>query len=151
MQLIKMKKEKILLISSVSILLLALFAQLAFSDCPTLVNTPKQFRLQLRSIVLDYLTNPAPAPGKFTKDDVLDLMNFYKERKTSQTIEDCQEKGSATNSKIGIILKKKPRLTFQCSDGVDNDKDGKIDMADPDCSNELGYDQLDNSESPQAD
>lgn len=123
----------------VSILLLALFAHFAFSGCPSLADTPKEFRLQLRYIALEYLANPASS--KYSKAEILGLISFYEERKSSLTIEDCQKTAPGSSNKIAAILKKKPELATQCSDGKDNDKDGRIDMGDPGCS-----DESDNSE-----
>ncbi len=139
MQLIKRKKRSILLLAILPIIFLSLFAQPAFSDCPPLIDTAKEFRVQLRSIVMGYLDDPSASD--YSNDEIKDLISFYVDRKDSPTIVDCGSKGTITDAEIRLLLQKSIVFKTECNDAKDNDGDGKTDLTDEGCK-----DSLDNSE-----
>ena len=94
----------------------------AFSGCPPLVDTPEEFRIQLRMIVLDYLSNPSASD--YTKDDIIDLINFYIAAEDSTSIENCEASMVSGHPRIIDILQKSIVFKTECSDALDNDKDG---------------------------
>ena len=129
----------------VAMLALVIIPRLAFADCPNLIDTPDKLRFQVRVITLDYLSNPTKHsvdPAKaYSKDEILDLISFYKNRAKFQAIKDCNEKGTNSQSEIVKIMQKTISFKSECNDGKDNDKDGKIDLDDPGCSELLDNDE----------
>src|SRR3989338_7167136 len=139
MQLIKTNKGKIFALAAISMLFLLLFAQFASSDCPPLIDTAKEFRIQLRYIVLNYLEDPSASD--YSNDEIKDLISFYQDREGYPAIADCESRGAITDEEVRLLLQKSIIFKTECNDGADNDGDGKTDLADSGCG-----DGLDNSE-----
>src|SRR3989338_6865165 len=134
-----MKKKRLIQLTFALMLFSALFARLAFSDCPPRVDTPREFRFYLRGIDLDYLADPAG--GEYDSQDIQDLMLFYSSRKSVPALQDCEVKMGLTRPRMVDILQKSVIFKTECSDAIDNDKDGKIDMADAGCTESVDNDE----------
>lgn len=125
-------KNKPIIRLFVLVIFLILSANLVFSDCPAMIDAAYELRSQLRTIVLTFLNNPASSP--YSINEILDLLDFYKNEKDKASITDCNTQGSRTGTEITAIMEKTIVFQTQCDDNADNDGDGKIDLNDAGCA-----------------
>lgn len=107
-----MTKTKTLMIIFTLLILLVLPINLVFAQCPTMIDTPNELRGELRTIILDFLSDP----GKSTniRDEILDLLDFYKDEKDKSKILDCNALGGRTSAQIYTIMEKTIVFERQC-------------------------------------
>lgn len=134
-----MKQSRLITIAFTVLILSALFAKIAFSDCPPLIDTPKEFRIHLRDVVLSYLSDPSNSD--YIKQDILDLIAFYSSRNDFQEINDCEAKMDDTHPRVIDILLISIIFKTECNDATDNDGDGKTDMQDLGCIEPVDNDE----------
>ena len=127
-----MIRKKLMTISFVLVIFLILSANLVFSDCPAKIDTAYEFRSQLRTIILNFLSDPSSSPHNI--NEILDLLDFYKNEKDKTLITNCNTQGSRTGTEITTIMEKTIVFQTQCDDNEDNDGDGKIDLNDAGCA-----------------
>ena len=96
----------------IGFILLMLSANLVLSECPTEIDTHQELRSELRTIVLNFLSNPGyyllyPDLG-YTKSQILDLLNFYESEKDKPLITNCDVavENTLTNTEISTIMEK---------------------------------------------
>ena len=101
-------KNKLIVVSIVSFIFLMLFANYAYAECPMSEYSPYQLRAHLRTIITGFLSDPSSPTSTYTKDEILDLLEFYRKNKDKQLIPDadCSTRGSITATEIYKILKK---------------------------------------------
>lgn len=132
--------SKFLIATILSFLLLIVYSNFVFSDCPQIIDRTNELRVQLRTVVLNYLSNPdeaaLPENGEIGKNEILDLIDFYNDRADFPIIEDCNDIGEESDREIREILKEPLELGTECSDNVDNDDDGEIDLEDEGCNDD---------------
>jgi len=110
------------------LIILVISTSFASAVCPKEIDTSRELRSELRTIVLNYLADPDlyltdPNSG-YTKAEILNLLNFYKNEKGKSLITDCDTSGATTTLEKTIVF------TWDCNDGYDNDGDGFIDFPD---------------------
>lgn len=99
---------------------LILLAGFVLSECPTTIDNSNELRSQLRIVILALLS----APSSDTDNEILDLLQFYKNEKDKPLITDCGAVGSSSGEQISAIIGK----VTECNDGIDNDGDRKADF-----------------------
>lgn len=127
-----MIQKKLMTISFVLAIFLILSANLVFSDCPAEIDTAYELRSQLRTIILNFLSDPPSSP--YSTNEILDLLDFYKNEKDKALITSCNTQGSRTLTEITAIIGKTIVFQTQCNDNNDNDGDGRIDLNDAGCA-----------------
>ncbi len=87
-----------------------MFSNFVFSLCPIEIDTSNELRSQLRALVFYYLSNPnlyeSDSGVGYTKDEILDLLEFYQNERDKSLITDCDTKGTKTLTKISTIMEK---------------------------------------------
>ena len=114
--------------------LLLLFPPFVSSECPKTNYNINELRSHLRAIIFDFLSDPSSSP--YSKQEILDLLVFYKAEKDKSFIDNCDvlASPSLSNEQISAILAKTIAFQKECNDGFDNDADGKIDLGDSGCT-----------------
>lgn len=127
-------KKRLVAITFILFVFLAMSVSLVKSECPKLVYTPDDLRAHLREIVLGFLSDPSSSP--YTINEILDLLNFYKNEKSKSLIDNCDVKTdpSLSNEEISAIMAKTIEFVTECNDKIDNDGDGAIDLDDAGCT-----------------
>jgi len=77
---------------------------IVYSVCPAIVDTPNELRLELRNIILEYLSEPGVS--KYTVEEIQDLLFFYVTEKSKSSITNCKGFGKSSNKRIEVLLKK---------------------------------------------
>lgn len=129
-----MQKKKIAITALILLAVLLLFPPSVLSECPKSEYSINELRSDIRKIVFGFLSNPS---GVYTKNEILDLLAFYKDQKGKAMVDNCDVKASLSLSgeQISAILAKTIVYQKECSDGFDNDGDGKIDyLSDSGCT-----------------
>jgi hypothetical protein len=87
-----------------------LSANLVLSECHTEIDTHQELRSELRTIVLNFLSNPGHfllyPDLSYTKPQILDLLDFYKSEKDKSLIVNCNTDGSRSGTQISKIMEK---------------------------------------------
>jgi len=132
-------KNKLIITIFLLFVFLALFPGFVSAVCPQREYTSNELRNNLRTIVFDFLSDPISSPYYTSipphTQEIQDLLAFYKSEKDNSLITDCDVvvENTLTNTEISTIMEKTIVFEKECSDGDDNDGDGKIDLADPGC------------------
>lgn len=124
-------RKKLIVALAIALLFGALLPIIVFSSCPQLDYSPNELRGHIRSIIFNFLSNPGIHYGQ---DEVLDLLQFYKNEKRKSAVGNCDINGDKSGKKISAIMEKTIDFARECSDGVDNDHDGKVDLNDGNCA-----------------
>src|SRR3989338_3158427 len=97
-------KRKRLIALLISLLSLALMPTAVFSSCPESEYSPYELRAHIRSIIFNYLTDPVSSP--YTREEILDLLSFYRAEKDKSLIGNCDvlASPSSSNEQISFIL-----------------------------------------------
>src|SRR3989338_3355828 len=123
---IKMKINKPIAMIFISVIFSALFAGFALSACPSMVDTPNELRSELRAIILDFFSDPLSS--SYTTNEILDLLDFYKNEKSSVLIDTCDNTGTKTNTPITTILEKTIDFQEECTTPGETRSCGKSDV-----------------------
>lgn len=107
---------------------LFLSVNFAVSECPEQDYTIYELRSDIRAILFDYLSGS----GLYKDNEIRKLIDFYNSESGNLVVEDCDDKA------LDLI---KPSETSECSDGIDNDGDGKVDLKDGGCIDEADTDE----------
>lgn len=105
----KITKNRAIIIILALFIFLTLFTSLVSSACPRLVDTPNELRNELRTIVLDFLSDPSSS--SYSTGEILDLLDFYRGEKGNLLIGNCDTSGTRSGTPITTILEK--TITFQ--------------------------------------
>lgn len=132
MKISKTTKKEIAITALILIALLLLFLPLVSSACPKTTYSINELRSNLRAIIFGFLSDPSSSP--YNKQEILDLLAFYKAEKGKLSVDSCDITGTNSGKSISAILAKTIAFQKECSDGLDNDADGKIDLGDAGCT-----------------
>ena len=114
---VKMIKKLIIF----SFLNFVLFSNIAFSLCPNEIDTSNELRSWLRTVTLNFLSNPTSSPyytstAPYTQE-IQDLLNFYKSEKDKSLITNCEAEGSITNIQVYTLMEKTIVFQRDCTPG----------------------------------
>tara|TARA_Y100000310_G_scaffold81332_1_gene77925 strand:+ start:2009 stop:2872 length:864 start_codon:yes stop_codon:yes gene_type:complete len=142
-------KKKPIIIFFVLIIFVILFANFVSPACPRTPYDTNLLRGHLRTIVLNYLSDPTAyeldPDSYYDGNEIRDLLQFYKDKKNegSLFVDNCDVEASPSlsNKFVSTILRKTVEFITECNDGVDNDGDRARDLDDSGCTSILDEDE----------
>jgi len=109
----KMNKNRLIIIIFVLFVFLFLHASFVFSLCPDIIDAPSELRNELRTLILNFLSDPSLSPHN--TDEILDLLNFYKNEKDKSLVTDCGAEGSITKTQVYSLMDKTLVFERECT------------------------------------
>ena len=108
-----MNKNRLIIIIFVLFVFLFLHASFVFSLCPDIIDAPSELRNELRTLILNFLSDPSLSPHN--TDEILDLLNFYKNEKDKSLVTDCGAEGSITKTQVYSLMDKTLVFERECT------------------------------------